>query len=128
VQQAIGVPLISLQKDAAGLIRDSGLDVVDLGPELDAGGAFLDTAAVMMNLDFVISADTAVAHLAGALGVPVWLALSANSDWRWFIGHDDSLWYPSMRLFRQAKLNQWQDVFERMAEEAGRLRARSAAS
>jgi hypothetical protein len=124
VQRALGAPLISLQKDAGGLIRDSGLEVVDLGSQLDAGGAFLDTAAVMMGLDLVISADTAVAHLAGALGVPAWLALSANSDWRWFVGHDDSLWYPSMRLFRQAKLNEWQDVFERMAEAIAQLPAK----
>ncbi len=63
-----------------------------------------------------VSSCTAVAHLAGALGVPVWLALSKVSDWRWMLDRDDSPWYPTMRLFRQTALGQWPDVFDRMAE------------
>ena len=77
--------------------------VVDFGEELDAEhGAFMDTAAIMMNLDLVITSDTSVAHLAGALGVPVWVALPFVPDWRWMLERSDSPWYPTMRLF-QAK-------------------------
>jgi hypothetical protein len=65
----------------------------------------------------VITCDTAIGHLAGALGVPVWLALSAAADWRWLTDRDDTPWYPTMRLFRQNKLGRWDDVFERMAAE-----------
>ena len=71
------------------------------GPERDQDGAFTDTAAIMQNLDLVVSTDTAVAHLAGALGVPVWVALPFAPDWRWLLDRADSPWYPTMRLFRQ---------------------------
>jgi hypothetical protein len=92
--------------------------LLDLGRELDeATGPFMDTAAVMKNLDLVVSADTAIAHLAGALGVPVWLALSAAADWRWLLEREDSPWYPTMRLFRQVRFGEWGPVFERMADE-----------
>jgi ADP-heptose:LPS heptosyltransferase len=85
---------------------------------LDAeGGAFLDTAAVMKNLDLAVTADTAAAHLAGALGVGTWLALSAVADWRWMCGREDTPWHPSMRLYRQRTHGDWADVFERMAED-----------
>ncbi len=114
-----GVRLISLQKQ-------HGLDqlpaaveqfkVIDLGAALDeAAGPFMDTAAIIANLDLVITCDSAVAHLAGALGAPVWVALSTASDWRWMHQRDDSPWYPSMRLFRQAKGERWAEVFQRMA-------------
>jgi len=63
-----------------------------------------------MNLDLVIAVDTAVAHLAGALGKPVWLLLPANSDWRWLEERSDSPWYPGMRLFRQKVLGEWAEV------------------
>ena len=69
----------------------------------------------MQSLDLVVSSCTAVAHLAGALGVPVWLALSKAPDWRWMHQRDDSPWYPTMRLFRQTELGHWSDVFDRMA-------------
>ncbi|MCX7701162.1 MAG: DUF6165 family protein [Gemmataceae bacterium] len=115
-----GVKLFSLQKEF-GLeqLRDLSdtLPIVDLGRRLDlSGGAFLDTAAVMMNLDLVLTCDTSIAHLAGALGVRVWVALSAAADWRWLIDRDDTPWYPTMRLFRQSKLKRWDDVFERIAD------------
>jgi ADP-heptose:LPS heptosyltransferase len=91
--------------------------VSDLGPRLDEeAGAFMDTAAVMKNLDLVVTVDTALAHLAGALGVPVWLALSFNPDWRWMQGRDDSPWYPTMRLFRQRQPGNYAEVFTKMAE------------
>jgi hypothetical protein len=93
------------------------LPVTDLGGQLDeTTGAFMDTAAVMKNLDLVITSDTAIAHLAGALGVPVWVALNDVPDWRWLLDREDSPWYPTMRLFRQSRPGQWADVFERIAE------------
>jgi hypothetical protein len=91
--------------------------VLDLGDELDADGAFLDTAAVMLNLDLVVTADTAAAHLAGALSVPVWVAVAAVADWRWGVGHQTTPWYPTMRLFRQQRLYDWAGLFQAMAEE-----------
>jgi len=119
--QVPGVQLISLQKGPGTdqLCALAGqFPVVDLGSSADeASGPFMDTAAVMMNIDLVISSDTAVAHLAGALGVPVWLALLKVPDWRWLLERDDSPWYPTMRLFRQLRQGHWEDVFERMAEE-----------
>ncbi len=117
------VRLISLQAGAGteqlAQVRDR-FDVIDVGPTLDAGGAFLDTAAVMKNLDLVITSDTSIAHLAGALGVPVWVALRVGPDWRWMLDRDDSPWYPSMRLFRQRRIGDWHEVFQRMAGELSR--------
>src|SRR5205085_3442198 len=93
------------------------LPIRDLGPLLDFDGAFLDTAAVMMNLDLVITSDTAIAHLSGALGVPVWLALALVPDWRWQFDRADSPWYPTMRLFRQREFGDWDSVFREIATE-----------
>ncbi len=87
---------------------------VDLGPEL---ADFMDTAAVIAQLDLVICVDTAIAHLAGALGKPVWLLLPEVGDFRWLEGRDDSPWYPTMRLFRQRRLGEWEEVVERVANE-----------
>jgi hypothetical protein len=70
-----------------------------------------------MNLDLVITSDTAVAHLAGALGVPVWVALPYVPDWRWLLDRADSPWYPTMRLFRQKRAGDWAGVFEEIAAE-----------
>ena len=78
--------------------------------------SFEDTAALIMNLDLVIAVDTGVAHLAGALGKPVWLMLPANSDWRWLEARSDSPWYPEMRLFRQTVLGDWAPVVEQVTE------------
>src|SRR3954470_23356788 len=89
-------------------------------PDLDydtTSGPFMDTAALMMNLDLVITSDTSVPHLAGGLGVPVWLALPYAADWRWLIDRDDSPWYPTMRIFRQRKPGDWSEVFERITAE-----------
>jgi tetratricopeptide (TPR) repeat protein len=116
-----GVRLLSLQKGpGAEQVRGlkSRFEVVELGEEMDGeGGAFLDTAAVMKCLDLVVAADTAAAHLAGALGVPVWLPLAAVTDWRWMVGREDTPWYPTIRLFRQQELGKWGVVFEAMAAE-----------
>jgi hypothetical protein len=81
---------------------------------LDEDGAFVDTAAVMKGLDLVVSADTATAHLAGAMGVPVWLVLSRVCDWRWLREQEDTPWYPSIRLFRLQQLGDWDGAFERV--------------
>jgi tetratricopeptide (TPR) repeat protein len=116
-----GVQLYSLQKGAGAeqLGRVAArFAVVDLGGRLDeTTGPFLDTAAAIKNLDLVISSDTSIPHLAGALGAPVWLALPCAPDWRWLLDRDDSPWYPSMRLFRQPARGDWQSVFRRMAAE-----------
>lgn len=77
---------------------------------------FADTAAFISQLDLVISVDTAVAHLAGAMGMPVWTLLAYDSDWRWLIDREDSPWYPSMRLFRQSEWGNWSDVFVRVKQ------------
>ncbi|MCE9529024.1 MAG: FkbM family methyltransferase [Planctomycetales bacterium] len=117
-----GVKLISLQRGfgTEQLAGVSGrMEIQTLGDDLDtASGPFIDTAAVMKNLDLVITSDTAVAHLAGALGVPVWVALTHVPDWRWFLKREDSPWYPSMRLFRQEQPGEWGAVFLKIA---GRL-------
>jgi len=107
-----GVRLISLQKDAGAVPDGLALERYD---DLDPGGdAFIDSAAIMEHLDLVISADSAPAHLAGALGVPVWVALKFVPDWRWLLGRADSPWYPSMRLFRQKEPGNWDSVFRDM--------------
>jgi Flp pilus assembly protein TadD len=121
-----GVRLISLQKNpGAEQIAGTDLEVIELDPPLDEASApFMDTAAVMTHLDLVVTTDTAIAHLAGGLGVPVWTAVSAHPDWRWMFDHEDTPWYPTMRLFRQTHLNDWGPVMQRMAEELSRLSPR----
>jgi hypothetical protein len=116
-----GVRLYSLQK-GKGTDQLRALagrfEIVELVPELDAaGGTFTETAAIMKNLDLVIGPDTAAVHLAGGLGVPVWVALMGRADWRWLRDRDDSPWYPTMRLFRQRQARNWKPVLERIAEE-----------
>jgi len=115
------VQLISLQKGPGTdqlRVLAGQFGVVNLGDGLDeTAGAFMDTAAVMKNLDLVIASDSAVAHLAGALGVPVWVALALVPDWRWLLEREDSPWYPTMRLFRQTRYGCWDHVFERITDE-----------
>jgi tetratricopeptide (TPR) repeat protein len=112
-----GVRLISLQKgDGEDQVASCGFRV-EVMEGLDAGpDAFVDTAAVIMGLDLVVTSDTSIAHLAGALGRPVWVALRAVPDWRFMLGRGDSPWYPTMRLFRQATDGDWASVFAAMAE------------
>jgi ADP-heptose:LPS heptosyltransferase len=87
--------------------------VFDPGEDFDTShGGFMDSAAMMMNLDLVITSDTSVPHLAGALGLPVWVALPYVPDWRWLLDRSDSPWYPTMRLFRQKRAGDWAGVFE----------------
>jgi tetratricopeptide (TPR) repeat protein len=116
--QLPGVQLISLQK-GYGSEQVQALAgrfaVLELGSQLDEGtGAFEDTAAVLEQLDLVIAPDTALAHLAGGLGLPVWLALPFIPHWAWLREREDSPWYPSMRLFRQRESGNWAEVFERI--------------
>jgi hypothetical protein len=85
---------------------------------------FLETAAFVAELDLVIAVDTAVAHLAGALGKPVWLLLPYSPDWRWFLDRGDTPWYPTMQLFRQTERGQWDEPILRVAEA---LRQKAAA-
>jgi len=114
-----GVRLISLQKtEESAELADlpSGLTIEQLGPDFDAGpDAFIDSAAIMTSLDLVISSDTAIAHLAGALGHPVWVALKHVPDWRWLLDRAGTPWYPTMRLFRQPAPGDWTSVFADMA-------------
>lgn len=99
VAELIQLPEAIAVQDLSGLLND-----------------FADTAGAIAQLDLVITTDTAVAHLAGALGKPVWVLLSFVPDWRWLLDRDDSPWYPTMRLFRQTQLGDWDGVFERVAQ------------
>jgi hypothetical protein len=92
---------------ASDLVAIEPLAVRDLSGELTDFG---ETAAAVTNLDLVIAADTAIAHLAGALGKPVWTMLPFAPDWRWLLGRSDTPWYPSMRLLRQPQLGDWDAV------------------
>ena len=119
-----GVRLISLQKGpAVAQFADacSVLKVETLGDSFDSGpDAFMDTAAVMQVCDLVITSDTAIAHLAGSLGVPVWVVLKYVPDWRWLLDRPDSPWYPTMRLFRQPVAGDWNGTFAEVATEVSR--------
>ncbi|WP_124329555.1 FkbM family methyltransferase [Desulfonema ishimotonii] len=115
-----GVRFFSLQKgEQAEALRQHeaiGRRVTDLAPDLTD---FAETAGAISALDLVISVDTAVAHLAGALGVPVWVLLPFVPDWRWLLEGEGTPWYPTMRLFRQTAHAQWEPVFERVVAALG---------
>ncbi|HEV8001399.1 MAG TPA: tetratricopeptide repeat protein [Planctomycetaceae bacterium] len=110
-----GIRFFSLQCDSAARAHltasAAGRGLVDLGGLL---GDFADTAAVLTQLDLLITVDTAIAHLAGALGRPVWTMLCHTPDWRWHLGRSDSAWYPTMRLFRQPTWGDWDSVVEQI--------------
>jgi hypothetical protein len=117
---------ISLQKgEPAAEARDppSGLKLADWTAELDD---FAETAALVAGLDLVISVDTSVAHLAGALGRPVWLLNRFDTCWRWMLEREDSPWYPSMRIFRQPRFGDWESAIARVAAELAPWCARRA--
>ena len=119
-----GVQLISLQKGHGSeqlQERPNRFSLVRLGEKLDYAGAFTDTAAILQNLDLVVTIDSSIAHLGGALGVPTWIVLHRTPDWRWMLDRSDSPWYPSVRLFRQAKVNDWESVFRQVAAELAPL-------
>jgi tetratricopeptide (TPR) repeat protein len=117
-----GVEFISLQTDLnsadAGVLSSEGR-VVHLGGKLED---FADTAAVLSQLDLVVSVDTSVAHLAGALGRPVWMLLPFCPDFRWLLGREDSPWYPTARLFRQPRHGDWDSVLGRVCRELAQTR------
>jgi hypothetical protein len=126
-----GIPelsIYSLQKGPASVEVNKwpgGEKIIKLDSEIHD---FADTAAIIANLDLVISIDTVVAHLAGAMGKPVWTLLPFVPDWRWLLNRNDSPWYPSMRLFRQTRANDWAGVFKRLKQtllqEVGNSRCR----
>jgi hypothetical protein len=123
-----GVRVISLQSAGSGAdqlrTKPEGMRVEELGEAITSNpDGFREVAAAMMNLDLLIMSDTGPAHLAGALGRPVWLALSRYPDWRWMRDREDTPWYPTMRLWRQRTAGDWADVFGRMAAELEKLAA-----
>ncbi|MBV9549554.1 MAG: tetratricopeptide repeat protein [Alphaproteobacteria bacterium] len=126
-----GVRLISLQKGEGSEQLDhlpEGMVVERPGDDLDAGfDAFIDSAAVMQACDLVITLDSSIAHLAGALGRPTWTALKSVPEWRWFTDRTDSPWYPTMTLYRQPRFKDWDSVFAAMTRDLERkLASRSA--
>ncbi len=88
--------------------------IIDLGPEIKD---FTDTCGILENMDLLISVDTSIVHVCGAIGRPCWVLLSFNNDWRWLRDREDSPWYKSLRLFRQTKLGEWEDVLGRVRGE-----------
>lgn len=117
-----GVAFFSLQKQQR---EGDAADLATLGPITDLAphlGDFADTAAALCALDLLISVDTSVVHLAGALGRPVWTMVPFSPDWRWLVDRPDTPWYPTMRLFRQTKRNDWKGTVSRVADALMRLR------
>jgi len=117
LEQIPGVALIALQKDIPAGDRPDlarSTDVIDVASAL---ANFSETAAVLENIDLLVAVDSSVAHLAGALGKPVWLMLPWMPDWRWMLDREDNPWYPTMRLFRQRTRGDWAGVVARVANE-----------
>jgi tetratricopeptide (TPR) repeat protein len=112
-----GVRLVSLQKKPGSEQIDAlagGFELLRFDDQLDVShGSFMDTAALMQGLDLVVTSDTSIAHLAGALAVPTWVILPHVPDWRWMLERSDSPWYPTLRLFRQSGRGQWGEVLAR---------------
>jgi uncharacterized protein (TIGR03032 family) len=118
-----GLSLVSLHKGHGESQIAEHRDALNLTvfEDRDADGAFLDTSAMLAHLDLVITSDTSMAHLVGALGRPVWVLLGTGADWRWELDRSDCIWYPSMRLFRQKTEGDWAGVFAEVAGELRRL-------
>ena len=120
------VSLYALHMDVAAdeLPGQLGQKITVFGDDFDRGpDAFVDTAAVMANLDLIVTCDTSIAHLAGALNRPVWVALRHVAEWRWMDGREDSPWYPSMRLLRSGRGDAWPALFKKIADEIRALSA-----
>jgi len=114
------IQLISLQQgdSTQDLARQSwGANVLSLGNDIDTDGAFVDSAAILSSVDVLITSDTAMAHLGGALGVKTWLALSFIPDWRWGLNCTETSWYPSMKLYRQPQHGDWASVFKKITHD-----------
>jgi hypothetical protein len=116
-----GIQWVCLQKERKEAFAGAGM--LDFMPEMQD---FADTAALVANLDLVISVDTAIAHLAAALGKPVWLLNRFDPDWRWLKGGQDSMWYPSLRQYRQAQPGQWETPIAAIAEDLSAFKTTSA--
>jgi tetratricopeptide (TPR) repeat protein len=117
VSAIVGVKCMSIQKDLRPgdqQLLNANPQIVQLGKEISD---FQDAAAIVMSLDLIISVDTSVVHLAGALARPVWVLLPFNPDWRWLLGRTDSPWYPTAKLFRQTKDGDWASVITSVCEE-----------
>jgi len=123
-----GVELVSLQKE----LRDVDLGTLRANPQIRHFGEqlndFADTASLISLMDLVISSDTSVPHLAGAMGKPLWLMLSFSADWRWLLEREDSPWYPTARLFRQKRIDDWDGMVQRVTIELGNYLARTKSS
>ncbi|MEZ6136302.1 MAG: tetratricopeptide repeat-containing glycosyltransferase family protein [Pirellulaceae bacterium] len=113
LQNGFGVEQLDVWRGPQITVLDANLD--------RSSGAFMDTAAIMHSLDLVITSDTSIAHLAGAMEIPTWLALGYMPDWRWLLDRDDSPWYPSARLFRQPTIGDWDSVFQAMRNELANM-------
>jgi hypothetical protein len=115
-----GATFLSIQKgptEGLASAPPGGMNLVNLSPEIRD---FEDTAAILTVADLLISVDSSPVHLAGALGRPAWVMLPFMPDWRWLLQREDTPWYPSHRLFRQASPGDWAGVVQRMAEALGR--------
>jgi hypothetical protein len=116
-----GISLVSLQigrPDDLAQLGDIAARVADFTQDIRDFG---DTAAIMSELDLIVSTDTSVAHVAGAMGKPVWLVDRFNACWRWRLADDSSPWYPTMRIFRQRQFGDWSDPLARVAAELAAL-------
>ena len=118
LMQMPGINLINLQVDAE---PDPVLPLITLEGYRQASADLMTTAAIICNLDLIVTCDTSIAHLAGALGVRTWVALRFASEWRWMLNRQDSPWYPTIRLFRQSTPREWKPVFCAMAQELAAL-------
>jgi ADP-heptose:LPS heptosyltransferase len=119
-----GVQFYSLQKGAPARQIESpppGMQIVDWTAELTD---FADTAALVSNLDLVISVDSAVAHLTGALGIPAWVLVQFVPDWRWLLDRSDSPWYPSITLFRQSARGDWSRPIRQLTDQLTTMASR----
>jgi hypothetical protein len=116
IQNVPGVVFVSLQKGGASSAKSLEKNWLELD-WIEECEDFLDTAALVENLDLVIGVDTSTIHLAGALGKPVWLLNRFESEWRWMTGRSDSPWYPTLRIFRQPALHDWPNVISEITIE-----------
>jgi hypothetical protein len=119
---------VSLQKDVRDSdkpVLESSTNILHFGNDLDD---FNDTAALCELMDVVISVDTSVAHLSGALGKPTWVLLPFSPDWRWLLDRDDSPWYPSVKLYRQPRVGDWGSVLEKVKADIAQIRNQNAST
>ena len=123
ISQLPNVKLISLHKgEGLNQLQSIDFNIKAFGSSFDSGrDAFLDTAAVMANCDLIITSDTSIAHLAGALGRPTWVVLKQFPDWRWMLDGSTTPWYPNMKLYRQTKFGNWDSVFDRINRDLSLL-------